>query len=129
MLESLAFNVVARIDDLLYVDDLTKNSEKMSPAPKASPMMTHMKKKASSVSRPTYSPSPARGGGGDRTPFLHGNGNNAKTSHRRVGLGVRRVLTNYLGGVENKPAPSTKCGKENRGGDPIVVTNLNKNKS
>ncbi|KAF2296172.1 hypothetical protein GH714_036474 [Hevea brasiliensis] len=30
VLESLAFNIVARIDDLLYVDDLTKHSDKLS---------------------------------------------------------------------------------------------------
>lgn len=30
VLESLAFNIAARIDDLLYVDDLTKHSDKLS---------------------------------------------------------------------------------------------------
>lgn len=30
VLESLAFNITARIDDLLYVDDLTKHSDKLS---------------------------------------------------------------------------------------------------
>ena len=30
VLESLAFNIIARIDDLLYVDDLTKHSDQFS---------------------------------------------------------------------------------------------------
>lgn len=30
MLESLAFNITARIDDLLYVDDLARHSDKFS---------------------------------------------------------------------------------------------------
>ncbi|PPE00068.1 hypothetical protein GOBAR_DD02858 [Gossypium barbadense] len=33
VLESLAYNIVARIDDLLYVDDLTKHSDKLSSVP------------------------------------------------------------------------------------------------
>ncbi|KAF3795004.1 Rop guanine nucleotide exchange factor 7 [Nymphaea thermarum] len=30
VLESLAFNIIARIDDLLYVDDLTKHADQLS---------------------------------------------------------------------------------------------------
>ncbi|KAJ6747022.1 ROP GUANINE NUCLEOTIDE EXCHANGE FACTOR 7 [Salix koriyanagi] len=69
VLESLAFNIVARIDDLLYVDDLTK------------PFNT-----------PSFSPgqqlvSPAKG---DRSPFM----TSGKIPQR--GLGVKKVLTEYL---------------------------------
>ncbi|GLT43794.1 hypothetical protein SLA2020_177250 [Shorea laevis] len=110
VLESLAYNVVARIDDLLYVDDLTKHSDKLSSVPTVSviahkkvsipysvPVLSTPYKTASST--PSFSPapliSPVRG---ERTPFLKEN-NNSKP-HRR-GFGVRRVLTNYLG-VESK---------------------------
>ncbi|XP_028779730.1 rop guanine nucleotide exchange factor 5 [Neltuma alba] len=105
VLESMAFNILARIDDLLYVDDLTKHSDRF-------PLVS------STVSRPisvsvsgtphksvsgtsSFSPappliSPARG---ERTPFIHNN-NNIIKPHRR-GFGVKRVLSNYLG-VETK---------------------------
>ncbi|KAL5568966.1 hypothetical protein UlMin_025541 [Ulmus minor] len=127
VLESLAFNIVARIDDLLYVDDLTKHSDKLSSVPKVS-VITHKKafttypvsvsstpyKSASST--PSFSPatliSPVRG---ERTPFLHNNANNNNNNnnskpHRR-GFGVRRVLTNYLG-VDSKPKI---CGNSTEG--------------
>lgn len=108
VLESMAFNILARIDDLLYVDDLTKHSDRF---PLVSSTVSHHHRK---LSRPTisvsvsgtphksitaansFSPaappliSPARG---ERTPFIH---NNNMRPHRR-GLGVKRVLSNYLG--------------------------------
>ncbi|KDP44857.1 hypothetical protein JCGZ_01357 [Jatropha curcas] len=111
VLESLAFNIVARIDDLLYVDDLTKHSDKLS----VSSVSVIAHKKVSlpysvpvsgtpykaTFSTPSFSPappliSPARG---ERTPFLHNitMSNNNNKPHRR-GFGVKRVLTNYLGG-------------------------------
>lgn len=107
VLESLAFNIVSRIDDLLYVDDLSKQSEN-----RTSRVSTSSHKRVSvSVSTtsgspfrpgsrtpklspgPIVSPSPARG---ERTPFLSSNGNGNKTPGR--GCGVRRALTSYLGG-------------------------------
>ncbi|KAL2525800.1 Rop guanine nucleotide exchange factor 5 [Abeliophyllum distichum] len=106
VLESLAFNIVARIDDLLYVDDLTKQSDKLSSVPKVS-VIAHKRVSIpysvpvsgtpyrSAFATPNFSPapliSPARG---ERTPFLSGNCNKPP----RRGLGVKRVLTNYLGG-------------------------------
>ncbi|XWS56643.1 hypothetical protein CRYUN_Cryun09bG0103600 [Craigia yunnanensis] len=42
VLESLAYNIVARIDDLLYVDDLTKHSEKPLSVPTVS-VIAHKK--------------------------------------------------------------------------------------
>ncbi|KAK1409416.1 hypothetical protein QVD17_35942 [Tagetes erecta] len=142
VLESLAFNIVSRIDDLLYVDDLSKQSEN-----RTSRVSTSSHKRVSvSVSttsaspfragsgtpklspRPLVSPSPARG---ERTPFLTSNGN--KTPGR--GCGVRRALTSYLGGetrvkslegpgclsTRNADMPSSRssvdgaqCQKENR---------------
>ncbi|CAA2971583.1 rop guanine nucleotide exchange factor 5-like [Olea europaea var. sylvestris] len=107
VLESLAFNIVARIDDLLYVDDLTKQSDKLSSVPKVS-VIAHKRVSIPylvpvsgtpyrpAFATPNFSPalliSPISRG--ERTPFLSGNCN--KPSHR--GLGVKRVLTNYLGG-------------------------------
>lgn len=106
VLESLAFNIVARIEDLLYVDDINKQSDKLSSAPAVS-LISHKKVSIpfsvpvsgtsyrTASSTPNFSPapliSPARG---ERTPFLNGNCNKPP----RRGLGVKRVLTNYLGG-------------------------------
>jgi len=113
VLESMAFNIVARIDDLLYVDDLTKHSERFALVPTTTTVNVVSQQKVTrphsvSVSgtvtphkAPSFSPasvpliSPARG---ERTPFLHNN--NSIKPHRR-GFGVRRVLSNYLG-VEAK---------------------------
>ncbi|KAL5734592.1 hypothetical protein ACOSP7_032453 [Xanthoceras sorbifolium] len=108
VLESLAYNIVARIDDLIYVDDLTKNSDKLSSVTTVS-VIAHKKVSIpysvpvsgtpykSAFTTPSFSPapliSPARG---ERTPFL----NNSSINHNkppRRGFGVRRVLTNYLG--------------------------------
>ncbi|CAO2825575.1 unnamed protein product [Amaranthus hypochondriacus] len=99
VLESLAFNIVARIDDLLYVDDLTKQTDKLSTAPNMS-VTAHKK-----VSIPQSVPvsctpsfktaslvSPTRVI--ERTPSV--NREICKASKRS--LGVKRVLTNYLGG-------------------------------
>nr|GMD00480.1 rop guanine nucleotide exchange factor 5 [Ipomoea batatas] len=106
VLESLAFNIAARIDDLLYVDDITRQSDKHS---SVTAINTFANRKVSSpfslpvsgtpfksaFSTPTLSPapliSPARG---ELTPFLLGN--TAKLARR--GLGVKRALSNYLGG-------------------------------
>ncbi|XP_022743443.1 rop guanine nucleotide exchange factor 7-like [Durio zibethinus] len=110
VLESLAYNIVARIDDVLYVDDLTKHSEKLSSIPTVSaiahkkvsipysvPVSSTLYKTAITTSSFSPAPliSPARG---EKTPFLKEN-NNSKP-HRR-GFGVKRILTNYLG-VDSK---------------------------
>ncbi|KAG7999017.1 hypothetical protein I3843_01G284700 [Carya illinoinensis] len=109
VLESLAFNIVARIDDLLYVDDLTKHSDRLSSAPTVS-VISHKTVSIpysvpdsstpykTTFSTPSFSPapliSPARG---ERTPFLF----NRHSKPPRRGFGVKRVLTNYLG-VDSK---------------------------
>ncbi|XP_050385069.1 rop guanine nucleotide exchange factor 5-like isoform X2 [Argentina anserina] len=114
VLESLAFNIVARIDDLLYVDDLAKQTDKISsvtavsvisrkkvPATYSVPHSSTPFRRASA--NPNLSPapliSPARG---ERTPFLRSSNNINVDKPARRGFGVRRVLTNYLG-VETKP--------------------------
>ncbi|XWS07690.1 hypothetical protein CRYUN_Cryun41cG0011500 [Craigia yunnanensis] len=109
VLESLAYNIVARIDDLLYVDDLTKHSEKLSSSvptvsviaqkkvsiPYSVPVSSTPYKTA--ITTPSFSPVPLISpAGGERTPFLKENNNNNSKPHR-CGFGVKRVLTNYLG--------------------------------
>lgn len=113
VLESMAFNIVARIDDLLHVDDLTKYSDKFALVPTVNVVSQKKVSRPLSVSVsgtprksavgtpslspvPLISPTPARG---ERTPFLHNNSNNNNNMKPpRRGFGVRRALSNYLGG-------------------------------
>ncbi|KAK6933084.1 PRONE domain [Dillenia turbinata] len=118
VLESLAFNIVARIDDLLYVDDLTKHSDKLLSNPPVSviahkkvpiPYSVHVSSTPhkTTFTTPSLSPAPLFGPArGERTPFLHSN----KPPPDRRGFGVRKVLTNYLG-VEAK---SKSCDSINK---------------
>lgn len=100
VLESMAFNIVARIDDLLYVDGLTKHSDRFPLVPMTVSVSGTPHKAIGGTPRKSFSPappliSPARG---ERSPFLgnnHNNNNNIKPQRR--GFGVRRVLSNYLG--------------------------------
>lgn len=107
VLESLAYNITSRIEDLLYVDDINKQPEKSSSNINTVNVVPHKKISIpfpvsasgtpyrTAYTSPSFSPapltSPART---DKTPFLSGCSN--KPSRR--GLGVKRVLTNYLGG-------------------------------
>lgn len=99
---------MARIDDLLYMDDLTKHSDRPSLIPTVS-VIAHKKVSIpysvpdsstpyKTYPTPRFSPapliSPARG---ERTPFLI----NHHGKPPRHGFGVKRVLSNYLG-VETK---------------------------
>ncbi|KAJ6311837.1 hypothetical protein OIU77_013564 [Salix suchowensis] len=136
VLESLAFNIVARIDDLLYVDDLTKHSDKSSSVPTVG-VFSHKKISIpysvpvsgtpykTAFSTPSFTPmpliSPVRG---ERTPFLHNitTSNHDSKPHRR-GFGVKRVLTNYLG-VDSRPKI---CGNTNEGSCPNPKTNAREN--
>ena len=96
VLESLAFNIVARIDDLLYVDDLTKHSDQFSSITKVGLLSQNSAPMSYSVpvpstpyktafTTPSFSPahlvSPTRG---DRSPFIM----SGKIPQR--GLGVKR---------------------------------------
>ncbi|KAK8280534.1 hypothetical protein V6Z11_D09G182900 [Gossypium hirsutum] len=102
VLESLAFNIIARIDDVLYVDDLTKHSDQFSSlsrigligqkslsVPYSVPFPSTPYRTA--FSTPNFSPAqlatPAKG---DRSPFL----SSSKVPQR--GMGVTKVLTDYL---------------------------------
>ncbi|XP_020590213.1 rop guanine nucleotide exchange factor 7-like [Phalaenopsis equestris] len=96
VLESLAFNIIARIDDLLHADDMAKYSDQFSSAPEIS-ISVHKSKKGVPISSsgtpfltPSFSPSllvsPARE---ERLPFNRKN--------ITFGLGMKKVLTDYLG--------------------------------
>ncbi|XP_065023576.1 rop guanine nucleotide exchange factor 7-like isoform X2 [Musa acuminata AAA Group] len=97
VLESLAFNIVARIDDLLHVDDFCKHSDPLLAVPAVSiiaqkkvtvpasgtPCMT-------AYATPCFSPAPLISPAGrERSPLI-----NKKPSSR--GFGVKKVLTSYL---------------------------------
>ncbi|KAK8481652.1 hypothetical protein V6N13_027167 [Hibiscus sabdariffa] len=140
VLESLAYNIVARIDDLVYVDDLTKHSDRLSSVPTVS-VIAHKKVsipysvpvlntpyKTSITSTPSFSPAPLISpAGGERTPFLKENNNNNSNNnniiikpHRR-GFGVKKVLTNYLG-VDSKPKI---CGNSTTDSSSIMKNSTN----
>ncbi|TYJ40049.1 hypothetical protein E1A91_A04G113100v1 [Gossypium mustelinum] len=103
VLESLAFNIVARIDDLLYVDDLTKHSDQFSlptrvgvigrkslSIPYSVPFSSTPYRTA--FTTPNFSPahlvSPVKG---ESSPLFSSN----KIPHH--GMGVKKVLlTDYL---------------------------------
>ncbi|KAI4356538.1 hypothetical protein L6164_000555 [Bauhinia variegata] len=92
VLESLAFNIVARIDDVLYVDDMTKHSDissfsKISGIPRKSMSVSHSVPFPSTPYKTAFATpsfSPARG---DKSPFI--------TSSQR-GVGMKKVLTEFL---------------------------------
>nr|GLL36948.1 rop guanine nucleotide exchange factor 7-like [Ipomoea trifida] len=104
VLESLAFNIVARIDDLVYVDDLTKHSDQFVPISKVG-IIAHKSAGTplsvpvsgtpykTAFSTPSFSPSqrfsPAKGER-ERSHFL----DTTKLPHR--GFGVKKILTDYL---------------------------------
>ncbi|GMI96470.1 hypothetical protein HRI_003316300 [Hibiscus trionum] len=108
VLESLAFNIVARIDDVLYVDDLTKHSDQFSllssigiigqkslSVPYSVPFSSTPYRTA--FSTPNFSPAPlATPAKGDRSPFL------SSSKVPQCGMSVTKVLTDYLS-IDLKP--------------------------
>ncbi|KAK7350086.1 hypothetical protein VNO77_08189 [Canavalia gladiata] len=103
VLESLASNIVARIDDVLYVDDLTKHSDPFSSSLSKVGVISHKTisvpysnpvqntpYKSSPFATPTFSPlhgvSPAKG---PKSPF----NNNTNIPHR--GVGVSKILKDF----------------------------------
>lgn len=135
VLESLAFNIVARIDDLLYVDDLTKHSDQLLPIPKVGVMtqksvgvpftvpITGTPYKTA-FNTPKFSPTqlltPAKD---DRSPLLD------SSMLPQRGVGVQKVLTEFLS-IEAKEETlgsqlrrSNSClnaARESSGSQPVV---------
>ncbi|EOY07372.1 RHO guanyl-nucleotide exchange factor 7 [Theobroma cacao] len=119
VLESLAFNIVARIDDLLYVDDLTKHSDQFSSLtrvgvigqkslsiPYSVPFSSTPYRTA--FTTPNFSPaqlvSPAKG---ERSPYL------TSSKFQQRGIGVKKVLTDYLSiDVRGKECSNSNEGTE-----------------
>ncbi|GAB4833883.1 Rop guanine nucleotide exchange factor 7 [Ancistrocladus abbreviatus] len=103
VLEGLAFNIVARIDDLLYVDDMTKQSDQFSTIGRVS-VIAHKTVSVPCSVPPSGTPyktafgtpnfSPVKG---ERSPFLS---SSSKLLNR--GFGVKKVLTDYLN-IDAKP--------------------------
>ncbi|KAK6126022.1 hypothetical protein DH2020_040249 [Rehmannia glutinosa] len=100
VLESLAFNIVARIDDLLYVDDLSKHSDQLVSISKVGvlnqkdtgiPLPFPSSPYKTAFSTPSYSPllliSPANG---NRSPYIE------SSKHSLHGFGLKRIFTDYL---------------------------------
>lgn len=118
VLESLAFNIVARIDDLVYADDLAKHSDQYMPISKVGviahksvgipyssvPISSTPYKTA--FTTPSFSPaqlvSPAKG---ERSLCLDN-----KVPHR--GFGVKKVLTDYLT-IDARGKDSSKVERSN----------------
>ncbi|RRT37892.1 hypothetical protein B296_00046715 [Ensete ventricosum] len=102
VLESLAFNIVARIDELLYVDDFSKNSDHLLDS--RTGVITHRKVSfpcsvptsdtafANAYSAAGFSPAPLISSTREECPvFVDGK------SHHNHGFGVKKILKNYLG--------------------------------
>lgn len=97
VLESLAFNIIARIDDIHYVDGLTQHSEKLLSVPIK--LVSSTPYVGSAYTTPGFSPiklvgSATGGGGGDKSPLVNRISTQQHSSHHR--LGVKKVLTDYL---------------------------------
>lgn len=116
-MESLAFNIVARIDELLYVDDFSKNSDHLLDS--RTGVIAHQKASfpcsaptsdtafASAHSATGFSPAPLISSTREESPvFVDGKSHNH-------GFGVKKILTNYLR-VEVKGKGSVDVGSDSR---------------
>lgn len=106
VLESLAFNIVARIDDLLYVDDLTRHSDrsvsiitKVGSAVVAHDTDTVVSGVVSGTPHNTAFTTPSISPLKRTTPAankVERSTSPAENKLRHRGLGVRKVLTDFL---------------------------------
>lgn len=118
VLESLAFNIIARIDDLLYVDDLSKHSDphQYSPIPPSVSCRGVAAKRVTSpfsvppsntpyttaFTTPNFSPTPRISPGrAAQSPFVSRKGN----SHNFAPI---KVLSDYLGSEPKTTNENTK---------------------
>ncbi|XP_072996957.1 rop guanine nucleotide exchange factor 7-like [Typha latifolia] len=115
VLESLASNIVARIDDLISVDDLSKNSDLFSSAATVGAITSHSKVPvpiphsvpasgtpfATAYATPSFSPAPLISPAREERTMLINN------KPRNRGFGVKKVLTDYLSTAEVKEKNSS----------------------
>ncbi|CAA7061791.1 unnamed protein product [Microthlaspi erraticum] len=107
VLESLAFNIVARIDDLLFVDDLTRHSSDQIPTTLGNNGNEALKKIALPVSTyttPSYSPAKPELRSSIMVPPSP---SRFKMPHSSS---VKRVLTAYV--TKNEPRPKEEVSDE-----------------
>lgn len=105
----MAFNIVARIDDVFYVDELAKHSDNFSSLSKVGGVVAHKSitmpysvppvpssPYKTAFATPSFSPahgiSPVKG---EKSQFFNGGGSNFPP-HRGGGVGVKKVLTDFL---------------------------------
>ncbi|XP_028796560.1 rop guanine nucleotide exchange factor 7-like [Neltuma alba] len=104
VLESLAFNIIARIDDVFYVDELTKHSDHFSSLSKVGvvahksitvPFTVPVPSSPYKTAFATPSFSPAQGISpvkGEKSQFMNG----SRNLPHHGGVGVKKVLTDFL---------------------------------
>lgn len=106
VLESLAFNIVARIDDLVFVDDMAKHSDRLAPLSKFGvsqksisvpySVQTSSTPSKSASTTSIFSPAPLIGPTKGEIFNLH-------TTVESLGLGMKKVWTdNRSGDTQNK---------------------------
>ncbi|KAH0912168.1 hypothetical protein HID58_035489, partial [Brassica napus] len=115
VLESLAYSIGVRIEEVLYMDDISKEDHDDSCSDKlrkrlSAPSLfsvsfsgtsTPYRTPSFSASTPTYSPMPLISpisGGGERAPFL-----SRRNIRERCGFGPKKALANYLRVVASQP--------------------------
>ncbi|GER52297.1 Rop guanine nucleotide exchange factor [Striga asiatica] len=107
VLESLAFNIMARIDDLIYVDDLSKHSgqlfsiSKVGVIPQVGPTAGGTPYKTA-FGTPEFSPSPLIISPAKAYGLLSPYSSQSVKKHSVLGLGVKRILTDYLSSDQGK---------------------------
>ncbi|XP_047977065.1 rop guanine nucleotide exchange factor 7-like [Salvia hispanica] len=86
VLESLAFNIVARIDDLLLVDELSKQSDQLVAFPKIGTISSPYR---TALSTPSFSPL-------RRSPYIE------SSKHHLHGFGLNRIQRTDCASVDGK---------------------------
>ncbi|XP_073272246.1 rop guanine nucleotide exchange factor 7-like [Primulina huaijiensis] len=115
VLESLAFNIVARVDYLFYVDDMSKHSDQIVSISKVGviacesigiPLAASSTPYRTAFATPSFSPSqqisPVKI---EKSPYIE----SSNLSFR--GLGVKRILTDYVSMDAKGQEPSSSIRK------------------
>ncbi|CAA0830535.1 Rop guanine nucleotide exchange factor 7 [Striga hermonthica] len=124
VLESLAFNIMARIDDLIYVDDLSKHSGQLVSISKVG-VIPHVGPTAggtpykTAFGTPEFSPSPLIVSPAKAYGLLSPYSSQSGKKHSVLGLGVKRILTDYLSSDNGK---AKDFGSSRSGGEARVIS-------